>query len=71
MQEKEAESTYIEVVTKNGKIFIIGSLYRAPNTKSHTFTEHIKCTIAKIKFERGSKEIIVGMDHNMDLLKMS
>ena len=41
MQEKDAESTYIEVVMKSGKIFIVGSLYRAPNTRSSTFTEHI------------------------------
>ena len=49
MQEKDAESTYIKVAAKNGKIFIVGSLYRAPNTSSNAFMERIEHTIAKIK----------------------
>ena len=33
MNEKEAESTFIEMGAKNGKKFVIGSLYRAPKYK--------------------------------------
>ena len=33
MVEKEAESTLIEMIAKNGKKFVVGSLYRSPNMK--------------------------------------
>ena len=39
--EQELESTYIEITAKNGKHFIIGSLYRAPNTNPSRLIEHI------------------------------
>ena len=42
MTEKEAESTLIEMVAKNVKKFVIGSLYRAPNIR-----EEILLTILK------------------------
>ena len=69
MTEKEAESTFIEVIAKNGKNFVIRSLYRAPNTREDTFINYIKETIHKIKGEKGQKEIILGMDQNFNLLK--
>ena len=69
MTEKEAESTFIEMEAKNGRKFVIGSLYRAPNTREKIFIDYIKETIHKIKSERGQKEIILGMDQNLNLLK--
>ena len=69
MTEKEAESTFIEIIAKNGKKFVIGSLYRAPNTREEIFINYIKETIHKIKSEKGQKEIILGMDQNLNLLK--
>ena len=69
MQEKETESTYIEVMVKNGKWFLIGSLYRAPNMTAKPLISHIHGTVNKVKSEKGSKDIIMGMDHNLDLLK--
>ena len=69
MTEKEAESTFIEMIAKNGKKFVIGSLYRAPNTREDIFINYIKETIHKIKSEKGQKEIIIGMDQNLNLLK--
>ena len=69
MIEKEAESTFIEMIAKNGKKFVIGSLYRAPNTREDTFINYVKETIHKIKSEKGQKEIILGMDQNLNLLK--
>ena len=68
MTEKEAESTFIEMIAKNGKKFVIGSLYRAPNTREDIFN-YVKETIHKIKSEKGQKEIILGMDQNLNLLK--
>ena len=69
MTEKEAESTFIEMVAKNGRKFVIESLYRAPNTREEIFIDYIKETIHKIKSEKGQKEIILGMDQNLNLLK--
>ena len=69
MTEKEAESTFIEMIAKNGKKFVIRSLYRAPNTREDTFINYVKETIHKIKSEKGQKEIILGMDQNLNLLK--
>ena len=69
MTEKEAESTFIEVIAKNEKKLVIGSLYRAPNTREEIFIDYIKETIHKIKSEKGQKEIILGMDQNLNLLK--
>ena len=69
MIEKEAESTFIEMIAKNGKKFVIGSLYRAPNTREDTFINYVKETIHKIKSEKGQKEIILGMDQNLNPLK--
>ena len=67
--EQELELTYIEITAKNGKHFIIGSLYRAPNTNPSRLIEHISEVNSKRKSESGIKELILGMDHNMDLLK--
>ena len=69
MNEKEAESTFIEMVAKNGKKFVLGSLYQAPNTKEDISIDYVKETIHKIKRENGHKEIILGMDQNLNLLK--
>ena len=69
MNEREAESTFIEMVAKNGKKFVLGSLYRAPNTKEDIFINYVKETIHKIKCENGHKEFILGMDQNLNLLK--
>ena len=67
--EQELESTYIEITAKNGKHFIIGSLYQAPNTNPSRLIDHISEINSKRKSESGMKELILGMDHNMDLLK--
>ena len=30
---------------------------------------HLQTTVSKIKTEKGTKEMVLGMDHNLDLLK--
>ena len=67
--EKETESIFIEVTAKNGMPIVIGSMYRTPNTSSAQFTKHMSEIISRIKQDKKKKEIIIGMDHNMDLLK--
>ena len=61
------ETTYIEITAKDGKRIVVGSLYRPCNSPPAEFITNLNSTISKIKDE--SKEAILGMDHNMDLLK--
>ena len=69
MIEKEAESTYVEMTAKGGKHIILGSVYKSPNTCENTLKNHLTDLLNKIKFEKGNKELVIGMDHNMNLLK--
>ena len=67
--EKLVESTYVEITGKNKKKYVVGSLYRSPNTDESPLINHLSNTINRIKAEHNNKEIIMGMDHNMDLIK--
>ena len=67
--EKEVESTFINLLSKSKKYITIGSMYRPPNTKDDIFTDSILKIKHKISLEREKREIIIGMDHNYDLLK--
>ena len=69
MMEKEVEATYVEMTAKCGKRIILGSLYKSPNTSDDKLKLHLVETCNKIKQERHKKELVIGMDHNMDLLK--
>ena len=64
--ENITENCFIEVLTKNGNI-IVGSLYRPPYTNETEFLTLIENTLATSKNEK--KELILGMDHNLDLFK--
>ena len=63
------ESTFIEITAKDGKRIIVGSVYRPPNSPPLEFINKLNPSISKIVNEK--KEAILGMDHNMDLLKAS
>ena len=69
MHEKEVESIYAEIRAKNGKNSVIGSLYRVPNTCEENLIQHIDETVNKLNSEKEKKELILGMDQNVDLLK--
>ena len=69
MHEKEVESIYAIIRAKNGKKIVIGSLYRAPNTCEEKLIQHIDETVNKLNSEKEKKELILGMDQNIDLLK--
>ena len=47
---------------------VIGSMYRTPYTPADNFTKHISEIVSKIRQEKRTKEIRLGMDHNLDLL---
>ena len=63
------ESTFIEIVVKNRKSIVVGSLYKPPDKHPKIFTNSLNETVAQINAE--GKELILGMDHNMDLIKSS
>ena len=67
-KEKNTESTFIEISLKNGTPVIVGSLYRSPNTPADEFIDNVSDILHKINREGNKKEIILGMDHNLDLL---
>ena len=66
-KEKEIESTFIEIQSKSGKTIVVGSMYRPPNSNEGSFVTEIMEVICKINQEK--RELILGMDHNLDLLK--
>ena len=70
-QEGQTESIFIEILSKNGKKIIIGSMYRLPNSKIEQFSNNIIDIVHKARNTRCRMilEIVISMDHNIDLLK--
>ena len=68
--EGEMETIFLEILSKNGKI-IIRSMYRPPNTNINQFSSNIANIVHKARTTCSKiiPEIIIGMDHNIDLLK--
>ena len=66
--EKHTESTFVEISIKKGTPVVIGSLYRTPNTPAQEFIDNVSNVTKKIRCEGKNKEVILGMDHNLDLL---
>ena len=70
-KDLHVESKCMENITTeimcNRKNIVVGSIYRPPNTNHSEFMDHYTELIRKIKNE--NKEIILGMDHNLDFLK--
>ena len=63
--------TPLKIVIKvklNKQIVIVSSIYRPPNTNQKEFIAQLKNLHEKIKIEC-RKEWVIGLDHNMDLLK--
>ena len=69
MVEKEVASTCVEMTSKNGKHIILGSVYKSPNTSDKKLKAHVTELSEKVKNEKVNKELVISMDHNMDLLK--
>ena len=69
MIEKEVKSTYIEMTSKNSKHIVLGIVDRSPNTCQKMLKDHITKVSHKLKQEKGNKELVLGMDYNLDLLK--
>ena len=60
------ESCFVELKNWNSNL-IIGSLYRPPNTDVTNFMDKVRDIIITAQTEK--KQIILGLDHNLDLLK--
>ena len=60
------ESCFVELKNWNSNL-VIGSLYRPPNTNVTNFQEKLQIIIKTVQKER--KQLILGLDHNLDLLK--
>ena len=60
------EFCFVEIKTPR-KTIIIGSMYRPPNVDTREFLKDYEELLNKIKGEK--KELILGTDHNLDLLK--
>ena len=48
---------------------IVGSMYRPPTSNCHEIINTLNELVNKLKSEKEQKEIIIGLDHNLDLLK--
>ena len=66
--EKELEYTFTEIEAKNGKGFVIGNLYKSLNTSEKKMITHLHRICPTVYNEKAHKELILGLDHNMDLL---
>ena len=62
------ECIFAEIPNCYNKPTIIGSIYRPPNTNAKEFNNQYNAIIKTLTKEK-NKEIIIGMDHNLDLLK--
>ena len=60
------ENCFIEILSSKGNI-IVGSLYRPPNTIEEQFHDLIDHVLEQSS--REGKQLILGMDHNLDLLQ--
>ena len=70
-EEGQTESVFIEILSKNGRKIILGSLYQPPNTGIEQFSDHLIDISNRAKKPNGgiSPELVLGMDHNIDLLR--
>ena len=66
-QHNSYEHFFIELKGSRYNV-IIGSLYHPPNTEIDNFLAEYSDTLEKISSEK-NKELILEMDHNLDLLK--
>ena len=60
------ESIFIEV-TNNNKHLVAGEVYRIPGTNEKNFIDKYSCIVQKVSEE--NKDLVIGADQNLDLLK--
>ena len=68
-QNNSYENCFIELKGSKYNI-IIGSIYRPPNTDIDQFLDAYNNNLENISHEK-NKELVLGLDHNLDLLKQT
>ena len=61
------ESLLVLLELINGDKIVVGSIYRPPNTDALLYNTEYGNMLCSLK-KQNAKSIILGMDHNMDLL---
>ena len=64
----ENECITIDITLKNGDYCLVSSMYRPPNGNAQSFLGCYNSILCQMKKEN-PKVIIIGLDHNLDLLK--
>ena len=69
-EEGQTESVFVEIISKNGKDIILGSMYKPPNVDITQFSTNLSRIVNDTRQAQGKHppELILGMDHNMNLL---
>ena len=69
-EEGLTESVFVEIRSKNGKHIILGSMYKPPNVDINQFSTNLSRIVNNTRWIQGKHppELILGMDHNMNLL---
>ena len=68
-KDKELESTFIEILTKNSKDILIGCIYRYPCMHPKEFNNLFLKSLTNKLNKENNKEIILLGDFNIDLIK--
>ena len=64
----ENECITIDITLHNGEHCLVSSMYRPPNSNSQSFLGCYNSILCQLKKEN-PKTIIIGLDHNLDLMK--
>ena len=67
--DSDLEYQFIELKSRNRNI-LVGSMYRPPQSKEKEFLKDYS-KLTEIIGHQKDKEIVIGIDHNMDFLKAS
>ena len=70
-EEGILESVFMEIRGKNGRKIIVGSMYKPPNAESKQLIDGLETLVTKVRSnqKKDKPELIIGIDHNLDLLK--
>ena len=70
-EEGILESVFKEITAKYGRKIITGSMYKPLNADSKLLIDSFETLVTKVRSNQAkvSPELIIGIDHNLDLLK--
>ena len=62
------EHLSVEIDLRNNQKLLVSSIYRPPNTPENDFIDQYSNFMCDLK-KKENKGIVIGLDHNLDLLK--